>query len=140
MQLKEWKKTRETTLTLPSGLEVLVKKAGMLDVIAFEKNVPTPLLDLVSAMTNAGEVQFDASTLRNYEPVISTVARACILEPPLLENVPTQEIENWKTSGTYGEKSEEYLPFSLLDMTDRLYIFNWAQTEVAQVTSFPQTT
>lgn len=121
--LAEWRKTRQATLQLESGLAVTVKKVGLLD-LAARGQVPTPLVDSVMALiqqagSNTNPMS-DLDGISQYGPVIDLVVMAAATSPKITEE---------PTDTTVGIQE--------LGMLDKITIFNWTQSEGVSLTPFP---
>lgn len=105
MDLKKWRTLRNEgePAVLPSGLEIRVRRAGLLD-LAERGDIPQTLRPTIDKMLTEGNGQVPQMSLEKfteYAQVITLVAGACIVAPAGLD---------------VGE----------LDYADRMSIFNWA--------------
>jgi hypothetical protein len=120
--LNEWRARRTKQLDLTCGLTVTVKKVAILD-LAAQGAIPTPLVDAVQALLN-GEGEAQRVTIEGfpeYARMVDLVVKAAVVEPPVAD-----------------EPSATHVGLNELPILDRIDIFNWAQEEGAQLTTFPQ--
>lgn len=118
VQLAEWRARRRQELTLPSGLTVVVRRLGLLDVVA-EGNLPMPLLALVDEAQQAGAAEFGLADLPRVMPLIDAAVRRAVVEPPVAD-----------------EPDETHLGLRELSVEDRLAIFNWLTGAAAALAPF----
>lgn len=102
MKLEEWRARRQEGegFVLPSGLEVRLKRAALLDLV-HGGQVPSELRAPVGEMLQRkADKPVDLADLERFGAVLDVVARACIVEPAELDvsELPAadkQEIYNW---------------------------------------------
>lgn len=105
MDLQAWRALRSEgeLAVLPSGLEIRVRRAGLLD-LAERGDIPQTLRPKINEMMQGADGQTPRITLEQfaeYAQVINLVAAACIVAPAELD-------------------------VSELDYADRMALFNWA--------------
>lgn len=104
MQLEEWRRLQAAgeEATLPSGLEIRVKRAGVMD-LAERGEIPQTLQPQIEKlMATTGQIrQVSLGEFKEFAGVINLVCAACIVAP--------------------AELGVTELP-----MVDRLAIFTWA--------------
>ena len=104
MQLEEWRKLQATgeEATLPSGLEIRVKRCGVMD-LAERGEIPQVLQPQIEKlMATTGQIrQVTLGEFKEFAGVINLVAEACVVAP-------------------------KELGVAELPMADRLAIFTWA--------------
>ena len=105
MQLEEWRKLQAEgeEATLPSGLEIRVKRVGVMD-LAEKGEIPQvlqPQIEKLMASASGQIRQVSLSEFKEFAGVINLVCEACLVAPAEL---------------TVAE----------LPMADRLAIFTWA--------------
>ncbi len=112
MNLAEWraKQLGGEDGVLPSGLDVKLKKASIVDLVTGGQ-IPQTLAVKLNGIMQGGEVKVDLTQMAEYAEMLDIVAGACIVEPVGLSMVE--------------------LPFE-----DKLAIFNWANEGVSQMQSF----
>ena len=117
MGLKAWREKRKgERKTLPSGLDVTLRRVDLLD-LAVQGGIPAPLMKAADKMligTNVAVQDFEAA-----EPVINLVVKACVVDPGVGD----------EGGGDQGSARE-------LPVKDRLAIYNWANSGVAQLQDF----
>jgi hypothetical protein len=121
--LAEWRAQRTTTTTLPSGLDVTLRRITVEDVAA-RGAIPTPLYGQVAAIIDrpAGAVapSLDLASLPQFAALIDVVAAAALVSPAVADVADATHI-------TIDE----------LSFADRLHIFTWAQGGAAALAPFP---
>jgi len=119
MDLKAWREQRAMgeAFTLPSGLDVKLKRVTLLDLVTQGK-IPTTLSAQANEVHTSGKLPL--SRFSEFEPLINIVVAACIVEP-------TVELER-----THSDR----LFVSDLPIDDRLAIFTWAGSEAAPLRKF----
>jgi hypothetical protein len=121
MNLNEWRKKQNhgEIVTLPSGLEVTLRKASIMD-LAERGQIPAPLAGTVNEMMRGGGKRtYTLSDFAEFSGIINVVAGACIVDPPVAE---------------VGDDS--HLALTELPIEDRLQIFNWANGEANHLIPF----
>jgi hypothetical protein len=118
VNLSEWREKRKgEKFTLPSGLEVTLRKCDVLD-LAAQGDVPTPLLSVVNRLM--GEtVELTTENAGEFAGAISLVARACLVDPPVAD-----------------EPDDEHITIDELSIKDRLAIYNWASMGASMLEPF----
>lgn len=107
MKLREWRKKQQAmeTMTLPGGLEVVLRRVHILDLVASGR-IPETLDALVKKATATG---FGVEDVMEFLPLINSVATACLVEPAI------------------GEQADEtHVTLDEMPLLDRLAIFEWA--------------
>lgn len=119
MNLQEWRAKRNTQkeISLPSGLDVIVKPVTVQDLVV-QGRIPETLFSTIDDLTGKAQTgQLDkglkTSELSAMAQLILAVCRAALVEP---EGLDAAE-----------------LPFE-----DQLAIFNWANGGAAQMVPFPK--
>jgi len=110
-----------TEVTLPSGLMVACKRVELLDLVA-NGQIPAPLLGAVEKLTTASDgetTKVDMAEWPTYAELINVVVKATVVEPPIAD-----------------ESDEEHLGIQELPISDRMYVFNWANTGASALSSF----
>jgi hypothetical protein len=114
MNLAEWRSAQVTEATLPSGLEVKLKKATVVD-LAQSGRIPEtirPAVDQMLAREKAKQDQpMTLADLEQFAAVVDVLVTACLVEPDGLDVAE--------------------LPF-----TDRQAIFLWANEASAKLATF----
>lgn len=119
MDLQAWRASRKTTKTLPSGLEVILKRVSLLD-LAMNGDIPNTMAGMVDDMIDQTKtVEVKATDFKEYGDVINLVVKACVLEPAVAD-----------------ESDETHLGLREMPMEDRLEIFDWANEGVEQLHPF----
>jgi hypothetical protein len=118
MNLKDWRTQRQAAaeMTLPSGLEVKLRKVVMLDLVA-NGHIPATLDALVQKATSDG---FGVNDVKEFIPLVNAVVQACVVEPALA-----------------AEGDDEHLTLDEIPIMDRLEIFNWANGAANALRPFP---
>jgi hypothetical protein len=118
--LASWRAARSTTLTLSSGLVVLVRRVTIID-LAAQGRIPTPLLAQVEALVNGEQLASgNLASLEAAAPIIDLVARAALVSPPVADVA-----------------DDDHISLDEIPILDRLAIYNWAQGEAAVLAPFP---
>jgi hypothetical protein len=102
MNLAEWRarQSQGEAFTLPSGLDVRLKKVALID-LAHGGQIPTTLRAPVAEMLKRKPDQpVDLGDVEKFGQVLDVVARACIVEPAELDpaelpSADKQVIFNW---------------------------------------------
>lgn len=111
MNLDEWRKAQKgEAFTTPSGLDVTLKRADLLDMAA-QGSIPTPLASAANRLLNAGMLRIDVEKLPDYMDAVDLVVKACMVDP---------ELED----------------ITELPAKDRMAIYNWASGGAAQLAPF----
>ena len=114
MNLAEWRAAQVTEATLPSGLEVKLRKATVVD-LAQSGRIPETIRPAVDQMLAREKAKQDQSMtladLEQFAAVVDVVVKACLVEPSGLDVAE--------------------LPF-----TDRQAIFLWANEASAKLATF----
>lgn len=113
MNLQEWRAKQQSgeAFTLPSGLEVRLRKVGMLDLAAQGKIPATLAPQINEMMKSGGVVSSDLEQLARFSELLNIVCMACLAAP-------------------------EGLDATELPYEDRLAIFNWASAVSAKLSPF----
>lgn len=117
MDLKAWREKRKgERKMLPSGLDVTLRRVDLLD-LAVQGGIPAPLMKAADKMLIGTNVE--VKDFENAEPVINLVVKACLVDPVV------------------GDESDEnQVGVRELPVQDRLAIYNWANSGVAQLQDF----
>lgn len=107
MNLAEWRARQQEgeAFTLPSGLEVRLKKVALMD-LAQAGQIPTTLRAPVAEMLKRRPDQpVDLADVEKFGQVLDVVCRACIVEPADLDvaELPShdkQVVFNWANQAT----------------------------------------
>ncbi len=119
MNLQAWRQSRTTTMTLQSGLEVVLKKASLLD-LAMNGEIPNTLAGVVDDLMDSGKtVTVKVEDFGKYGAAIDMVVKACVVEPALAD-----------------EPDETHIGIREIPAGDRIEIFTWANEGVEQVAPF----
>ena len=111
MKLQQWRERGED-VTLPSGLEVKMRRVKLLDLAVLGDGIPAPLVDTLNQMMggegskNKTDGRFSAFAAEL--PMFNAVAKVAIVEPLVAD-----------------EADEEHLGVEELSVEDRLFVFNW---------------
>lgn len=117
MKLNEWREKRQTTLTLPSGLEVKVKRISLLDLVGSGK-IPNTLYGMVKKV-DSGKVKLEPEALQELGPLLNAVAVGCLVEPAIADTADETHI------------GVDELPFE-----DKLFLFQWSNEEAKRLAPF----
>lgn len=117
MDLASWREKRQgEKFTLPSGLEVTLRKADLLDLAALGR-IPSLLVDAANRMVGGAEVKVEK--FKDQVEIINLVVTACLVAPEI------------------GETADDtHILVSELTVQDRLAIYNWASAGVARLLPF----
>lgn len=112
MNLPEWREQKKMgeAATLPSGLEIRIKRVAMLD-LAEQGKIPVTLQPKLNELMAGGKVTVTLEQFAEFAGIINLVCRACIVEPVELD-------------------------VTELDYNDRLSIFQWANEVTAGLKTF----
>lgn len=113
MKLSEWRQRRSQgeAATLPSGLEIRVKRVSMPDLVEQGK-IPRTLQPQIDAFMKGGmDATLTLEQFGEHIELINLICRTCIVEP--------------------AELDVKELPFE-----DRLALFNWANELSGELTFF----
>lgn len=120
MNYSEYRKARleGELLTLPSGLEVRVKKVTLID-LALNGEIPQTLHAATDDLLRQGEAQLHTAGLVNYGEMIALVLKACLVDPAV-----------------GAESDETHIALKDIEADDKLAIFRWANRGAAQLEKF----
>jgi len=125
MDLKAWRETQVEAVTLPSGLEMRLKKVSLTDLV-MNGEIPNTLMGVFEEAQQEGDFDpdefmksFDFSDFPKYAEVYSAVAKACAVEPKI-EDEPT----------------DEALGIKELSYEDKKFIFDWANKGAKHLEGF----
>lgn len=115
MNLQEWRARQSggEAFTLPSGLDVRLKKVALLDLVhggQIPQTLQAPVAEILKRKPDAA---VELADLEKFGKVLDLVAKACIVEP-------------------------EGLDVSELPVADKQEIFNWANGAAGKLQSFRQ--
>jgi len=112
MNLEEWRKAQTTEATLPSGLEVVLKRLTVFD-LAQSGRIPETIRPAVDTMLASGTegVKITLANMQDFAAVVDVVAAACLVGP-------------------------EGLTVAELPWLDKQSIFMWANEASAQLGTF----
>lgn len=122
MDLQEWRQKQQEgeAMTLPSGLEVRVKRVGLLD-LAAQGNVPAPLLGMVEKVLDNQTHKLVMADFPQYAALINSVVLVAVVSPPIADRADAT-----------------HLAVDELPMGDRLALFNWANEVSTKLEPFRQ--
>lgn len=119
MDLQAWRQSRREDKTLPSGLDVTLKRVSLLD-LAMNGEIPNTLSGMVDEMIDQKSVTtVRAADFPKYAEVINLIVKTCLVLPAMAD-----------------EPDETHLGVREMPMDDRLFIFGWANEGVEQVAPF----
>lgn len=102
MNLDEWRARQQTgeAFTLPSGLDVRLRKVALLDLVQGGQIPQTLHAPVAEMMKRKPDAAVELADLEKFGAVLDLIAQACIVEPQGLDvaELPTadkQEIFNW---------------------------------------------
>ena len=116
-QLAKWRASRAHANTLPSGLDVQLRDATVMDLV-ISGNVPQTLMDLMfeqAASSSSVDLQKLNGT-RDFGKLVNALVMACLLDPPVAE---------------LGD--DDHIGLDELSGADKMYIFEWANREATAV-------
>lgn len=121
-KLAKWRSSRQTELTLPSGMTVWVKDVTMTDLMLTGK-LPDVMLDMAEDAASNGAASVDLKKLaRNgaeLGALMDTLVKLCMVEPPVAD---------------HGD--EDHIGLDEMGGDDKMAIFNWANREVELLRPF----
>ncbi len=117
MKLDEWKKSRVELITLPSGLDVKVRKVNMID-ISMNGELPNPLLEIALKAKEGQELTM-LQIYAKFGPLINHFCSLAIVDPPVAE-----------------KSDNQHLAVTDLSADDRLEIFNRQNGEALRLIPF----
>lgn len=112
MNLEEWRKKQAAgeSFTLPSGLDVQLRKVGMLD-LAAQGKIPTALAPRINELMKSGGLATSSiEQVSEFTALVNMVCQACLLWPAV--------------------------DVTELSYEDRLAVFNWASAVSAKLSPF----
>ena len=120
MDLKLWREQREQgePFELSSGLVVRLKRVSVFD-LAEQGEIPAPLVGLVEGFISSQRTELSLEEFGKLAPVINLVVSAAMVDPPVAE-----------------EPDDDHLGITELPMTDRLAMFNWANSVTTRLRPF----
>lgn len=107
------------SITLPSGLEVRVKKVTLMD-LALNGEIPQSLHALTDEHFSKGkEVQISVADMATYGQMVALVIKACLVEPAV------------------GDESDEtHIALKDIEGDDKLALWQWANRGASQLEKF----
>ncbi len=121
MNVAQWRASRRTELTLPSGLDVRLQKRTLIT-LAAEGQIPDTLSGLVDDMQARATTKVEMKEFPQFAPLVDLVVRACLIEPQLVD--------------TEVDADDTHITLSSLDFEDRMEIFNWANRGAKKLAPF----
>jgi hypothetical protein len=119
MKLDEWRKGREFSMTLTSGLEVRLRRLGVVD-LAAQGRVPAPLVGLVNEVIEGGGLSVSkCQDFEQYGKLVDLVVMAAMIEPKVAE---------------HGDA--EHLGLDELTLNDKTEIFEELHREANRLAAF----
>ncbi len=125
MNLAEWREQQVEAATLPSGLEMSLKRVSLTDLV-MNGEIPNTLISVFEEAQQEGDFNpdefmksFDFADFSKFTDVYNVVVKACAVEPPVLD-----------------EPSDEALGIKEISYEDKKFIFDWANKGVAQLKKF----
>lgn len=117
MDLKAWRERQQQgeAYTLPSGLEIKLKRIGILD-LAIKGNVPDEMQELVDQVVRGNVPRLTMDKLPEFTDLVDLVVAQAVIEPPLTEKA-----------------DDEHLGIEELVIADKLAVFNWANQVTVSV-------
>jgi hypothetical protein len=120
--LAQWRSSRLTELTLPSGMTVWAKDVSMTDLMLTGK-LPDVMLDMAEDASKNGAVSVDLKKMAKngaeLAALMDTLVKLCVVEPPIAD---------------HGD--DDHLGLDEISGTDKMFIFNWANREVEKLRPF----
>jgi hypothetical protein len=119
--LADWRASRVHEMTLPSGLAVKVRDVTMTDLL-FTGKLPPAFADMAEKAAkdnNAVDLKEMFKNAADFAQMLDALVSIALVEPKIGEFADDDTI-------TLGE----------LPNDDKMFIFNWANREVSQLTSF----
>jgi len=120
MNLGEWRLKRQAgePLTLPTGLDVMVRDADMMD-LAATGNLPAPLMALIDEVQDTKKVKAEDFSL--FLELLNKLTVACMISPKVVDK-PTD--------------AGDAICIDELAFKDKFFIFNWANREALALENF----
>lgn len=121
MNYSEYRKTRMQgeTITLPSGLEVRVKRVTLID-LAFNGEIPQTLNPVTDELLGKGAgVNINTADLGKYGEMVALVVKACLMDPPVAD-----------------ESDDAHIALKDMEADDKIEIFRWANRGASQLEKF----
>ncbi len=112
MNLQDWREQKKQgeAATLPSGLEIRIRRVAITD-LAEQGKIPATLTPQLNELMAGGKATVTVNQFTEYAEIINLVCRACIVEPAELDIME-------------------------LDYADRLSLFQWANEVTAGLQTF----
>ena len=122
LNIAKWREGQRHEITLPSGLEVILRDVSMTDLL-FTGKLPDSMMDIAQEAAESGKQDIDLKTLakggQDLKLLINELVLLCLVEPQIAE-MP----------------DEDHIGLDELNGDDKMFIFNWVNREVEQVRSF----
>ncbi len=116
--LAQWRAGRLRSETLPSGLQVTIKRVEMLDLVA-DGAIPLPLLGMAEQFASGETLTVGLADWPLYAPLINAIAKAVLVDPPAAD-----------------APDEAHLGVTELPMSDRIALFMMALGDTQRVATF----
>jgi len=131
---QDFKKKSRTTLALPSGLIVRVKKMDSLKLLMSEGEIPNNLIKYVNLAIQDGVVnekdlaeELDLGDLQQIQQLMDRITIECWVEPRIYP-VPDDE----------ANRIDDQLYIDEVDLEDKMFVFQWVMGGDADVERFRQ--
>jgi hypothetical protein len=119
--LAQWRASRHHRLTLPSGLEVWVRDASIMDLMLTGK-IPQTMLGLIAVEAEKSHGQIDLQKMaesNEFGTLVDNIVLLSVIEPPLA-----------------AKGDEQHLGLDELPASDKMAIFEFANREVESAKPF----
>ena len=119
MNIADWRTKKEEgeRFTLPSGLEVRLRRIQLLD-LAQRGQIPTPLVGTANALLSSEQL-VTIESFTQFGEVINLIVTACLVDPVVAE-----------------EPGENAITIEELSSADRMAIYNWVNDILVRVRPF----
>jgi hypothetical protein len=119
--LAQWRASRHHPLTLPSGMNVWVRDASIMDLMLTGK-IPQTMLGLIAAEADKGNGQLDLQKMaesNEFGTLVNNIVLLSVIEPPLA-----------------AKGDADHLGLDELPASDKMAIFEFANREVETAKPF----
>lgn len=120
--LAQWRASRLHELELPSGLAVTLRDVTITDLMLTGK-LPPAFVDMAEKSAKDGEGSMDLKELMqnatDFTTMLDALVTLALVEPKIGDTA-----------------DDEHITLAEMPNDDKMFVFNWANREVAQMTSF----
>lgn len=142
-QFRNRRNSGQHSLTLPSGVEIIVRKVPMLDIMR-HKDLPHPIANIVNNLIgDAARARVQNKTLPIDEKAVAAQFTAKVLEDPMtnieaIGNVSLMlaGVDPVFVGGDIAQIPPDAVHVSEVDLADKVFVWNWMSGTDGDAESF----